>query len=181
MDETRFDTVARTLAQGWSRRGLLGGVLGGSLALLPGSSSLANRGRIRRARDRRGQGGQDESVVIEGVLAPGALVGGIWEETLNMCQYDPESGGFRVVPVSTVAVPEHLARGETLYIDCCADTDCGWRPCLESTGCLEGACAYDATVNAQCDLGNGVMGICRSDAVCVPVSSGAQVSEVAVG
>jgi hypothetical protein len=130
----------------------LGGVLGGSLALLTGSSSLATGAESAA----RGTGArQDESVVIEGVLAPGALVGGIWEETLNMCQYDPESGGFRVVPVSTVAVPEHLARGETLYIDCCADTDCGWRPCLESTGCLEGACAYDATVNAQCDLGNG--------------------------
>jgi hypothetical protein len=89
-----------------------------------------------------------------------------------MCHYDAELGGYRVVPISTVAVPEYLALGDTLYIDCCIDIDCGWRPCLTSTGCISGACAYDATVNAPCDLGNGETGICRNDAVCVPTSPG---------
>ncbi len=135
MDETRFDRMTRRLARGLSRRGMLSAVLGGTVALLTGSSSFANRGRIRRARDRRGQ---DEPVVIEGALPPGVLAGGIWEETLNMCQYDPETGRYHVVPVSTVAVPEHLARGETLYIDCCEVSDCGWLPCYRLTGCLQG-------------------------------------------
>ena len=179
MDETRFDTLTRKLARVSSRRGVLGGALGGALTLLSGSAVVADRGRLRRRRDNRS--GQDEPATIEGSLPPGVLAGGIWEETLTMCHFDPESGGYKVLPVSTTAVPEYLARGDTLYIDCCVDSDCGWRPCLTSTGCIEGACAYDATVNAQCDLENGAMGICRSDAVCVPVSTGAQVAEVAVG
>jgi hypothetical protein len=178
VDARRFDTMARSLARVSSRRGVLSGALGGSIALLTGSSVLAIRDRIRRAKNRRGQ---DEPVSTEGALPTGALTGGVWEETIEMCHYDPEIGGFRIVPVSTVAVSEHLDRGDTLYIDCCAASDCGWRPCLVSTGCISGACAYDATVNAQCDLGNGVMGICRSDAVCVPVSTGVEVAEAAVG
>ena len=179
MDETRFDSMTRRLAQVSSRRGMLGSALGGTIALLTGSAVLAERGRLRRRKDNRS--GQDESATIEGTLSPGVLAGGIWDETLTMCHFDPESGDYEVLPVSTTSVPEYLARGDTLYIDCCVDSDCGWRPCLASTGCIEGACAYDATVNAQCDLGNGATGICRSDAVCVPVSTGTQVAEVAVG
>lgn len=180
MDEKRFDTVARRLvresahARARSRRRVLGGALGGVLALVTGSSTLANRGRVRKGKYKRG--GQDETADVSGVygtLPEGVLAGGVWEETLEMCIYDPETSDFIVVPVSTVAVPEYLARGNTLFIDCCADTDCGWRPCLTSTGCISGACAYDATVNAPCDLGNGETGICRNDAVCVPVSTGA--------
>jgi hypothetical protein len=179
MDETRFDSMTRMLTRASSRRGMLGGALGGTFALLSGSAVLADRGRFRRRKDNRS--GQDEPATIEGLLPAGVLAGGIWEETLTMCHFDPESGDYKVLPVSTTAVPEYLARGDTLFIDCCVDSDCGWRPCLTSTGCIEGACAYDATVNAQCDLGNGATGICRSDAVCVPVSTGAQAAEVAVG
>ena len=107
------------------------------------------------------------------MLPEGVLVGGVWEETLEMCHYDPETGGYRIVPVSTVVVPEHLSRGDTLYIDCCVFTDCTSTDCLTATGCVSGACAFDVALNAPCHLGNGVSGICRSDAVCVPVSSGA--------
>ena len=179
MDENRFDTVARKLTRASSRRGVLGGMLAGVFALLTESAALADRGRIRRAK--RNWRRQDESVTIEGALPEGTLAGGVWEESLNMCHFDPESGDYTVLPVSTTSVPEHLARGDTLFIDCCVDSDCGVRPCLTVSGCIEGACAYDATVNAPCDLGSGVMGICRSDAVCVEISPGVQVSDVAVG
>ena len=164
MDEMRFDTMARGLARLSSRRRVLGGVLGTMLTLSVGSSAIASRGKLRRAR--RGGQGQDETATASDVLPEGVLVGGVWEETLEMCHYDPETGGYRVVPVSTVAVPEQLNRGDTLYIDCCVSTDC-----LTATSCVSGACAYDVALNATCHLGNGVFGICRSDAVCVPVSS----------
>ncbi len=169
MDETRFDVIARKLARLSSRRRVLGGVLGGTLTLVTGSSAIAIRGKLRRAR--RGGQGQAETATASDVLPDGVLVGGVWEETLEMCHYDPETGGYRIVPVSTVAVPEQLNRGDTLYIDCCVDTDCTSSECLTATGCLEGACAYDVALNASCSLGNGAYGICRSDAVCVPVSS----------
>ena len=61
MDDTCFDTMARSLARGSarSRRRALGGLLGATLAAVTGSSALANRGRIRRGR--HGGHGQDET------------------------------------------------------------------------------------------------------------------------
>ena len=169
MDETRFDTVARNLVRRSSRRRVLGGVLGTALPLVAESSAMANREKIRRGR--RGGRGQDETATTSDILPEGALVGGVWEETLEMCHYDPETGGYRIVPVSTVAVPEQLTRGDTLYIDCCVSTDCTSTDCLTVKGCVSGACSFNVALNAPCHLGNGVYGICRSDAVCVPVSS----------
>ena len=178
MDETRFDTMARRFvrvsarARAGSRRHVLGGVLGSMLVLKAGSSSLANRGKTRRGKYKRG--GRDETADVSdvyGTLPEGVLAGGIWEETIEMCHFDPETGGHRIVPVSTVAVPEQLARGDTLYIDCCVSTDCTSTECLTAKGCVSGACSFDVALNAPCTLGNGPQGICRSDAVCVPVSA----------
>src|SRR5215213_2396126 len=168
MNEKQFDTIARGLARLASRRRVVGGVLGGALTLLTGPSAIAIRGKLRRAN--RGGHGQDETTTSD-VLPEGVLAGGVWEETLEMCHYDPETGGYRIVPVSTVAVPEQLARGDTLYIDCCAPTDCFSTDCLTATGCVSGACNFDVAINAPCNLENGVYGICRGDAVCVPVST----------
>jgi hypothetical protein len=169
MDETRFDTVARNLAQLSSRRGVLGGVLGTALTLVAGSSAVANRGRLRRAN--RGGRGQDETASASDYLPEGVLIGGVWEETIEMCHYDAETGGYRIVPVSTVAVPEQLNRGDTLYIDCCVSTECVSTECWTATGCVSGACSFDVALNASCNLGNGAFGICRGDGVCVPVST----------
>jgi hypothetical protein len=175
MEDTRFDTVARSLARAStratarSRRRIVGGVLGAALAVLTGSSALANRGRFRRGR--RGGRGQDETASASDVLPDGVLAGGVWEETIEMCHYDPETGGYRIVLVSAVAVPEQLTRGDTLYIDCCAPTDCTSTECLTTKGCVSGACSFDVALNAPCTLGNGAQGICRSDAACVPVSA----------
>lgn len=169
MDETRFDTVARNLARLSSRRGVLGGVLGAALTLTAGSSATAIRGRLRRAN--RGGRGQNETATASDYLPDGVLVGGVWEETIEMCHYDPATGGYRIVPVSTIAVPEQLERGDTLYIDCCVSTDCTSTDCWIATGCVSGACSFDVALNAPCNLGNGVYGICRSDAVCVPTST----------
>jgi hypothetical protein len=168
MEDTRFDTVARSLARA-SRRHVLGGMLGATLAVVTGSSTLAIRGRLRRGR--RGAQGQDETATASDVLPEGELAGGVWEETLEMCHYDAETGGYRIVPVSTIAVPEQLARGDTLYIDCCVSTDCSSTECLTAKGCVSGACSYKVALNAPCTLETGSLGICRSDAICVSVSS----------
>ena len=173
MNEKQFDTIARGLARLASRRRVVGGVLGGALTLLTGPSAIAIRGKLRRGN--RGGREQDETDTASDVLPEGVLAGGVWEETLEMCHYDPETGGYRIVPVSTVAVPEQLARGDTMYIDCCVSTDCTSTDCLTATGCVSGACSFDVALNAPCHLGNGVFGICRSDAMCVPTSEGAAV------
>jgi hypothetical protein len=173
MEDTRLDTVARSLARASasasSRRRVIGGVLGATFAMLTGSSALAIRGRNRRGR--RGGHGQDETATASDVLPEGVLAGGVLEETIEMCHYDPETGGHRIVLVSPVAVPEQLSRGNTLYIDCCVSTDCTSTECLTAKGCASGACSFDVALNAPCTLENGAQGICRSDAACVPVSA----------
>src|SRR5829696_2202677 len=171
VNEKRFDTIARGLARIASRRRVVGGVLGGTLTLFTGPSAIANRGKLRRAH--RGGQGQDETAAASDVLPEGVLAGGVWEETLEMCHFDPETGGYRIVPVSTIAVPEQLALGNTLYIDCCVPTDCTSTECLTAKGCASGACSFDVVLNAPCTLENGGQGICRSDAVCVETSTGA--------
>jgi len=171
MQDIRFDTMARSLAQATaratSRRRALGGVLGAAFVVLKGSSTLADRPRNRRGR--RGGDGQDQTA--SDALPDGILTGGVWAETIEMCHFDAETGGYRIVPVSTVAVPQQLNRGDTLYIDCCVSTDCTSTECLTATGCVSGACSFDIALNAQCTLETGAVGICRSDGVCVPVSS----------
>jgi hypothetical protein len=169
VDEKRFDTIVRSLVRLSSRRRVLGAGLGAAVSLLAGPSVMANRGKIRRAN--RGGRGQDETATASDYLPEGVLVGGVFAETIEMCHYDAETGGYRIVPVSTVAVPEQLARGDTLYIDCCVFTDCTSTDCMTAKDCVSGACAFDIATNAPCNLGNGVYGICRSDAVCVPVST----------
>src|SRR5215213_9311665 len=168
MNEKQFDTIARGLARLASRRLVVGGVLGGALTLLTGPSAIAIRGKLRRGN--RGGHGQDETATASDMLPEGILTGGVWEETLEMCHYDPETGGYRIVPVSTIAVPERLSQGDTVYIDCCASTDCTSTECLTAAGCVSGACNFHVAINAQCTLETGALGICRSDGVCVPVS-----------
>jgi hypothetical protein len=165
MDGTQLDRIARGIALETSRRGLLGGLLGGTLAVLFGTPALAVKRRKRRGR-RDGSGGTDGSET-ETMLPPGTLTGGVWEETLDICHFNAEKGRYEVIAVSTVSVPDYLNQGDTLFIDCCTDAECGVLPCLTPTGCIEGACAYDTVQGAPCALGDGTTGVCDADAVCV--------------
>jgi hypothetical protein len=160
MDGTRFDAVARGLVAAASRRTVLGGLLGGLIALQSGSSTLAIKRRGRNGR-------RDDGVADPDDVAPGTLAGGVWEDSIEMCSFDFETGEYEIIAVSPVAVAEHLDRGDTLYLDCCVDTDCEYRVCLVATGCIEGACAYDNTEGAPCDPGDGTTGVCDDRGVCL--------------
>lgn len=172
MDATRFDRLARGLGAGTSRRGLLGIVGGGLLLVLERPSTEAVR--RRRRRKRAGDVGVAEAGVEELPIPPGALTGGIWEETMEICHFDIETGEYSRMAVPTTMLPNFLNAGDTLYIDCCVDTECGYLPCYVPTGCIQGACAYDADVGAPCALGDGTTGVCNSDARCVSGYSSTQ-------
>lgn len=163
MDGKQFDRIARDLTRETSRRTALRGLLGGALALALGGSSVS---AIKR-RKRRGRRGNDGVETTESALPPGTLAGGVWEETLQICHFDPESGKVKVIAVSTPSVPQYLNAGDTLFIDCCVDDECVALPCLTPTGCIQGACAYDTTEGAACALEDGTTGYCDSDAKCV--------------
>lgn len=164
MDHTRFDDLIRGFGKRADRRHLLGAFLAGGAALVATGSTDAARRRKRKARD--------NSVLADSAdqtleLPPGTLAGGIWDETIEICHYNAETGGYDVTAVSTVLVPNYLNAGDTLYIDCCTDAECGPLPCLEPTSCVQGACAYDVVEGAACALSTGATGYCNSDAECV--------------
>lgn len=168
MDGKRFDAVTRGLAVASSRRRVLGGLLAGVVIVQTGTAALAaKRGNRKR---RRNDDGADDGAVDETLVVPGTLAGGIWEETIEVCRFDPESGGYDVIAVSPTAIPEHLNGGGTLFLDCCVDTDCEVRVCLTATGCIEGACAYDNTAGAPCDPGDGTTGVCGDEGICKSVA-----------
>lgn len=164
MDQTRFDELARGLAQRTGRRRALGALLGGGLAIVAAGlpASAVRKRKNRRNRKNVAADGDDQTVA----LPPGTLAGGIWDETLDICEYNAETGGYDVVAVSTVLAPQYLNSGATLYIDCCTDAECGALPCLEPTSCVQGACAYDVVEGAPCALSDGSTGYCDSNAQC---------------
>lgn len=173
MDDMRFDRLARGLGCGTSRRGVLGILGGGLLVTLERPSAKAVRRRKRRKP--AGAAGVEEVLIPEAALT--GLTGGIWEETMEICHFDAETGKYDRILVATTTLPNYLNAGDTLYIDCCVDSDCGYLPCYVPTGCIEGACAYDADVGASCALGDGTTGVCSSDARCVSGYSTTQAPE----
>jgi hypothetical protein len=157
MDGLMFDAATRSLA---TRRRMLGGVVGGVLAVFAGSTAFAAKNKRKRG-DKDDEGAKDD-------LSSG-LVGGIWDNTLDICQFDAE-GGYRIIAVPMPSVPDYLNKGATVYIDCCVDGDCHWRECLAPSGCVEGACMYDATPGAECNPGNGLSGICNQKGTCEAIA-----------
>jgi hypothetical protein len=173
MDGNRFDAVTRGLSAATSRRGALGFVLGGAFAAGATSTAMAQNRRRRRRRD------SDEAEPdAADLVPPGPLAGDIWEETIEVCRFDAE-GGYEVVAISPTAVPDHLSRGGTIYLDCCVDSDCPPRVCLTATGCIEGACAYDNLEGTTCYLDDGSLGVCGDDGTCR--TTGAAPAPVPVG
>ena len=164
MDQSHFDALARGLAQPAKRRQILGALLAGGLAILGAESTDAARRRKRKARGSDVAADNPDQTVQ---LPPGTLAGGIWDETIEICHYNAETGRYDVMAVSTVLVPNYLNAGDTLYIDCCTDAECVALPCLQPTSCVQGACAYDVAEGAACALGDGSTGYCNSNAECV--------------
>jgi hypothetical protein len=161
MDGTRFDAVARGMARAASRRAVVVGVIG-AMAATSASSTLAVKPRKRKGKHQ----GEGESIAEDDILAEGALTGGVWEATMEICHFNAESGGVDRILVSAPELPTYLNAGDTLYIDCCVDADCQWQPCATPTGCIEGACMYEITAGAPCALSDGLTGVCGKEGTC---------------
>ena len=175
VEDTRFDQLTRGIRSGTSRRGLFGLLAGGLFVATdrPLTEAVRRRRRRKRAED---AGGADTGVE-ELPIPSAALTGGIWEETMEICHFDVETGEISRMAVPTTTLPNFLNSGDTLYIDCCTDNECGYLPFYVPTGCIQGACAYDADVGASCALGDGTTGVCDSDARCVTGYASAQAPE----
>ncbi|MDQ2655612.1 MAG: hypothetical protein M3Z20_21505, partial [Chloroflexota bacterium] len=128
MDHTHFDELTRGLGKPAGRRQMLGAFLAGGLAVLAAESTDAARRRKRKSRGKNANADNSDQAVESLELPPGTLAGGIWDETIEICHYNAETGGYDVTAVSTVLVPNYLNAGDTLYIDCCTDAECGPLP-----------------------------------------------------
>lgn len=175
MDGKQLDTIARGLARDMPRRGFLAGLLVGALSLVPGEPAAAVRRRNRRRR--RSDPDEAEAGVEELPVPPGVLTGGIWDETMEICHFEPGTGEYSRILVPTTTIPQYLNQGDTLYIDCCVFADCSSLPCFAPTSCIEGACAYDPVPGDSCALVDGTTGICDSDGQCVSSYAPAPVSD----
>jgi hypothetical protein len=167
MDGKQLDLVARGLTRESARRPLLGALFGVAFAALASSPVSAVNRRRRRGRNEDEPAGE----TIASLVPPGTLSGGIWDETLDICHFDPATGEYHIIPVSMPEVPGYLNAGDNLYIDCCVDTDCKLDQCLISTGCIEGACAFDVAYGASCLRNDGTTGFCDKEGFCGPTTT----------
>ncbi len=150
MNDLHFDRLTRVLASMPSRRGMVAGLVAGSLAVAGVSQAAARPGNGRgrgqgwgRAQDRgRGQG----------------------QPKVGLCHHSEEEGTYHFISVAQPAVPAHERHGDVV---CPTSTD----PCLSYTSCEPetGACVAEAAEDSTpCTDAAGASGTCQSG-VCTTV------------
>lgn len=136
MDQERFDDVARGLAPGISRRGIMrtltGAAVGGMLAAVGASQAGArNKKKNRSSGKRKGQG---RSQARKQSAAAGKVA---------VCHYDADAETWELITVSQRGWDNGHAKHEQDYLlngECCTDVDCSG-----DESCHDGACAVQCT------------------------------------
>lgn len=107
-----------------------------------------------------------------GLRALGAEAG---QEKQAFCHAtgDPASP-WVVIRIAKPAWPAHLAHGDHLYVDCCADDDCGARGRCADGACVEDACTVNGAMECSgsgfvtCDNGRWIYRDCAPGTACQP-------------
>jgi hypothetical protein len=135
MDGERFDTIAKGLVTGSSRRRMIGGVLGGAAALLAGGTTLAAKGKKgKKAKSRKAK-----------VRAQGSQ----GQEQVTLCHWDEDTQRYERISVGAPGAEAHLRQHEEDFRfeeddECCNASECEANagPCREVSACNEGTCGY---------------------------------------
>jgi hypothetical protein len=148
MDGERFDTIAKGLATGSSRRRLIGGLIGGgAAAVLAGTTTLAAKGkRGKKAKSRKAK-----------VRAQGAD-----QEKVTLCHWDEDAQRYERITVGAPGAEAHERQHDKDFIfeegdECCNASECEANagPCREVSACNEGTCAYtNINQGAPCPVGD---------------------------
>jgi len=149
MNANRFDTITQGLTSGTSRRQLVGGLLGGAVALLTGASVL----EAKKGGNGKGRGkGKGKNKGNNGKGQP----------KLQFCHRGGEEGEHTLISVGAPAAKAHEKHGDTP----CAPGDCQTGA---ATGCAEdGSCTFAlAAEGTPCEFEGG-SGICSAAGVCGP-------------
>jgi hypothetical protein len=184
MDGERFDTIAKGLATGSSRRRVIGGVLGSAVALLAGGTTLAAKGKkgkkaksrkakVRAQSENQGKGQvkvtlchwDEDANVFEKITVGGPADDGDHghdgheaDKPFGNCCNDFGSGGDAACGEN---LPFCNAQGNC--VECLGDGDCTDTVACNSVGACNavGKCEYTA---AAADIGSA----CKDDTgVCV--------------
>jgi len=151
MKANRFDTITQGLTAGASRRQLVGGLLGGVVALLTGASVL----EAKKGGNGKGRGkGKGKNKGNNGKGQP----------KVQFCHRTGTEGEYNLISVGAPASKAHIGHGDTLCQPGVCQTGL-------ATGCaVDGSCTYAlATEGTVCELA-GVAGTCDAVGVCVPTA-----------
>jgi hypothetical protein len=161
MDGERFDTIAKGLATGSSRRRVIGGVLGSTVALLAGRTTLAAKGKKgKKAKSRKAKvRAQSENQ-------------GKGQEKVTLCHWDEDTQRYEVKTVGAPGADAHFRKHkkDREYIDCCTDFGGSGdaacpedRPICNGDGkCVECLEDEDCTETDECNS----VGTCNDQAAC---------------
>jgi hypothetical protein len=164
MDGERFDTIAKGLATGSSRRRLIGGLIGGAAAALAGTTTLAakrKKGKGRKAKVRAQSGGEGKG-----------------QEKVTLCHWDEDTQRYERITVGAPGADAHLRQHTdedhpdfkfTDEFKCCNASTCeaAAGPCRELRACdEEGHCEYTNIKQGEpCPIGDDdgmcINGECR--------------------
>ncbi|MDQ3779734.1 MAG: hypothetical protein M3354_04180 [Chloroflexota bacterium] len=146
MNDLHFDRLTRILASTPSRRGMVAGLVAGSLAVAGVSQATAKPGKGRGNAKGRGRGrGQGQTKV-------------------GLCHHSEEEGTYHFISVGQPAVAAHERHGDVV---CPTSTD----PCLSYTSCdpeTDACVAVAAEDDTVCTDSAGASGTCQGG-VCTTV------------
>lgn len=135
VDGERFDALLREVATPMSRRRIVGGVLGGGVALVTGTAAIKAKPGNGKAKGKT---------------------------KAQICHYqgtndDGVTPKYKVLKLGAPGAQNHLKNHENdaPYVDCCpGDTCLSKGECFTTVGCdATGACAYTVNEGALCTIG----------------------------
>jgi hypothetical protein len=148
MEGKHFDQVIKRLGTGSSRRGVVGGVIGATAALLIGATVL-------EAKPGKGKGKGQTKVTI--------------------CHYQgTKKDGtpkYKALKLGAPGAANHLEQHDedTPFVDCCPGDLCEPDECFTEASCVEGECTSTtpATAGTGCTTETGLPGLCDGAGACV--------------
>lgn len=158
MDGERFDTIAKGLATGSSRRRLIGGLIGGAAAALAGTTTLAakrKKGKGRKAKVRAQSGGEGKG-----------------QDKRSVCHWDEDAQAYTLVTVGSPGADAHIHQHDEDFeffpgeSECCNASDCEPRECNDvvcgTEGDNAGKCVYTLADWGESCAADGVAdtGVC---------------------
>ncbi|MFN8594323.1 MAG: hypothetical protein U0031_22960 [Thermomicrobiales bacterium] len=150
-----FDRLSKRLSSESSRRRVLGGLLGGTAAVLAGTATLEAKRKSNARANGNGNGKGNGNNKGQGAGT----------EKVQICHRTNGHRGYTLITVGAPASNAHTRHGDTV---------CDLVACQTVSGCDDdGACTYEAVAEGtECVTEDNVAGTCDSTGACVATDTG---------